>query len=359
MIRVAIIGAGIGAEHLAAYRALPDLYRVTHLVDLDTARATAVLAGDGSVVVSADLAAILGDDAVDLIDVCLPPHLHLEVSVAALQAGKHVVCEKPMVRSLAEADLLASAITATDRVFSPVFQYRFGPATAALDALIAAGLSGKPEVASLETHWDRGAEYYANGWRGTWARESGGAVLGHAIHNHDLICRYFGPVAAVQAALSTRINPIETEDCAAIIMRFENGALATSSVTLGAAGNTSRIRLVFEKLTATSGTAPYAPASIPWTILARDPADQPRIDAILHELPPAISGFEGFFIAISDAVAGRSGAAVTYDDGRAAIALVTAIYQAARSGQTVALPLDPNTPLYAGWLPAMAVSTNR
>jgi len=351
MIRVAIIGAGIGAEHLAAYRALPGHYRVTHLVDLDTVRAAAVLAGDTTITVTDDLAAALTDPAIDLIDVCLPPHLHLEVSVAALQAGKHVVCEKPMVRSLAEADQLADAIAAAPGAFAPVFQYRYGPATDALDALIAAGLTGKPEVASLETHWDRDAAYYANGWRGTWARESGGAVLGHAIHNHDLVCRYFGPVASVQADLATRINPIETEDCAAILMRFENGALATSSVTLGAAGNTSRIRFVFEKLTATSGTAPYAPASIPWTILARDPGDQPRIDAILNELPTAKTGFEGFFFALAVAITDGPGREVTFADGRASIELVTAIYDAARSGRRVALPLGPSAPLYTGWLP--------
>jgi predicted dehydrogenase len=61
-------------------------------------------------------------------------------------------------------------------------------------------------VASLETHWNRGPDYYAVPWRGTWAGEAGGAILGHAIHAHDLLCRYFGPVAQVQAQLATRVN---------------------------------------------------------------------------------------------------------------------------------------------------------
>lgn len=348
MIRVAIIGAGIGAEHLAGYRSLPDRYTVTLLCDRDLARAEALAAGE--VATCADMAEVLADPAIDLVDICLPPHLHAATAIAALDAGKHVVCEKPMTCSLAEARDLGAAVAASDRVFSPVFQYRFGPATAQLDALIAAGLAGPPVTASLETHWDRNADYYATGWRGTWAGEAGGAVLGHAIHSHDLLCRYFGPVASVQAELATRVNPIETDDCAAILLSFENGALATSSVTLGAAGNETRLRLVFRDLTVTSGTAPYAPANGPWRFTARDPARQPEVDAIVARTG-ALSGFAGYLAALAQAIDGEDGAAVRFDDGLRSIELVTAIYAAARSGARVPLPVAADHALFAGWRP--------
>lgn len=350
MIGVAIIGAGIGREHLAGYRALPEHYAVRRLIDLDTARAAEVAGGDG-IAVSAALADALGDPAVDLVDVCLPPHLHVPVTVEALGAGKHVVLEKPVAPSLAECDLLAEAEAASGRRIFPVFQYRYGPGTAALDALVAAGLAGRPQVAALETHWDRGADYYAVPWRGTWAGERGGAVLGHAIHNHDLLCRYFGAPAAVSAQVATRVNPIETEDCAAIAIRFATGALATSSVTLGAAGNTSRLRLVFEHLTATSGTTPYAPAEGSWTFAARDPARQADVEAVLSALPPPRSGFAGYFEAIAEALSGRPGREVTLADGRRSIELVTAVYAAARRSKEVALPLAIGSDFYASWLP--------
>ncbi|WP_375552621.1 Gfo/Idh/MocA family protein [Rhodophyticola porphyridii] len=357
MIRVAIIGAGIGAAHLEGYRALPDLFDVRVLCDLDEARARLV-AGEG-LAIATDFSAIISDDTLDLIDICLPPHLHFEMSAAALRAGKHVVCEKPMVRSLAEADALADVARASGRVFSPVFQYRYGPATAQLDALIAAGLAGKPQVASLETHWNRGAVYYETPWRGTWAGEAGGAVLGHAIHNHDLLGRYFGPVAHLSAQVATRVNSIETDDCAAILMQFENGALATSSVTLGAATDTSRLRLVFETLTATSGTTPYAPAEDIWTFEARAPADQSRTNAVLAAVPEVRSGFAGFFEALAEAIHGRPGREVTGEDGRRSIELVTAIYDAARTGKRISLPLGTNAALYQGWLPAQAAKGNK
>lgn len=351
MIQVAILGAGIGREHLAGYRALPGRFQVTSLCDLDTARALTVLEGDSSVRVSDDMDAALADPKVDLIDICLPPHLHLPVALKALRAGKHVICEKPLVASLKDCDALAEAATLANRHVFPVFQYRYGQGTAALDALIAAGLCGQPQVASLETHWNRGADYYAVPWRGTWAGERGGAVLGHAIHNHDLLCRYFGPLAGVQAQTATRVNPIETEDCAAISMRFANGALATSSVTLGAATDTSRLRLVFEHLTAESGDVPYAPATGQWTYTARDPKNQAAVDEILRSLPRAKPGFVGYFDAVADALAGDASRAVSLADGRASIELVTAVYLAARDAKEVALPLPIGSDFYASWVP--------
>jgi predicted dehydrogenase len=351
MIRVAILGAGIGAEHLTGYRGLPERFEVVALCDRDRARAALVTAGDAAIRLETDIDAVLADAAVDLVDICLPPHLHAPVAVAALEAGKHVVCEKPLARSLAEVAAIGEAAARSGRMVFPVFQYRFGPAFAALDALREAGLVGPPVAASLETHWNRGADYYAIPWRGTWAGESGGAILGHAIHAHDLLCRFFGPVASVQAALATRVNRIETEDCAALIFCFENGALGSSSVTLGAARDETRLRLVFRDLTATSGTVPYAPATGPWRFEARDPARQAEVDAIVTSHADAAPGFAGYLGAVSDRIEGRPSAAVTFEDGRASIELATAIYAASRSGASVDLPLTPGHPLWQGWQP--------
>ena len=77
-------------------------------------------------------------------------------------------------------------------------------------------LAGKPLVASLETHWNRGKDYYSKPWRGTWNGEQGGAILSHSIHIHDLISMIFGSVSSVFAKLTTRVNDIEVEDCAAL-----------------------------------------------------------------------------------------------------------------------------------------------
>lgn len=346
---VAVLGAGIGAEHIDGYLALPWRYRVSHICDLDRARAAHQAARTSATPVE-EIDTVLADQTVDLVDICLPPGLHAPVASAALAAGKHVIVEKPLAGSLAEAQRLAQ--TAQDnncRVF-PVFQYRYGRAFAQLDALVGAGLAGRPEVASLETHWNRDRAYYAAAWRGAWAHELGGAVLSHAIHAHDLLTRYFGPVSDVSAMLDTRINEIETEDCAAIALRMGCGALATSSITLGAADDTSRLRFVFERLTAESDRTPYTPGQAPWRFIARNPTDQPAIDLVVAETPAMLEGFAGFLAAVADDL-DAGNVAVALEDGIAAVELASAIYQSDRTGARVRLPLDPALPICQGLAP--------
>ncbi|MEM9010966.1 MAG: Gfo/Idh/MocA family oxidoreductase [Pseudomonadota bacterium] len=347
---VAILGAGIGAAHAEGYAAHPEHFQVAAICDLDRDRAEALAATLPGAVAVTDLSPLIDDPAIDLIDICLPPHLHVPTALAALDAGKQVVCEKPLALALSDIDRLERA-EGQGRLY-PVFQYRYGIGMAGIEAVVAAGLAGAPLVASLETHWARDAVYYAVPWRGTWAGEGGGAVLGHAIHIHDLISRLFGPIAEVAALTATRANPIEVEDCAALSLRFASGALGSSSVTLGAADDTSRLRLVFEHVTVESGQTPYAPAATPWRITARDPGRQEAVDEVLAVLTEPPPGFAGYLAALADTLAGRPSDFPTLTDGRRSIELVTAIYDAASSGRTVALPLTPAHPLYAGWRPA-------
>lgn len=354
--KVAIIGAGIGEQHLAAYRNLPKCFSVAILCDIDLERAKAVAGGDSTISLETDFQSVLDNPEIDLIDICLPPHLHFETSMAALESGKHVVCEKPLVNSLRDADLLAKQAEKCGRFLFPVFQYRYGKATAQLRALINAGLAGKPLVASIETHWNRQEDYYAIPWRGTWAGEQGGAVLGHAIHNHDLLCAFFGPIKRLSAFATTRVNDIEVEDCAAISFEMANGALASSSITLGAAQDTTRLRFVFDNLTAESGSLPYAPAEDEWQFTARGSVSQSQIDACLASVPEVPAGFTGFLAALANRLngsgeGGESGAEVTVEDGRRSLELVSAIYHAVRTSSVVELPLDSDSPLYDGWTP--------
>lgn len=348
MIRVAILGAGIGAEHLTGYRVHADAFQIATICDLDQKRAQAIAQG---IPVTGDLDAVLRDKAIDLVDICLPPHLHVPVTLQALAAGKHVICEKPLAASLREVDQLEQTTRQSGLHVFPVFQYRFGAGLAGLRALQKAGLTGRAIAASLETHWHRDAAYYAVPWRGTWDGEQGGAIIGHAIHIHDLMCCVLGPVRAVQGQLATRVNRIETEDTAALAFEMESGALVTSSVTLGAAEDQSRLRFMFEHLTAESGTAPYAPGDQGWQFHARGAADQKAIDAATGAHKAGQAGFSGYLAQIARALNGQPHDAVTLIDGRRSIELITAIYAAARSGHRVALPLEPDHPLYAGWKP--------
>lgn len=350
MITVAIIGAGIGREHLDGYLTLPGQFRVKTLCDIDESRAREVIASN-DILSATDFQQVLADNEIDLVDICLPPHMHLQSVLDVLDAGKHVVCEKPLVTSLEEVDQIIAASQSANKQVFPVFQYRYGLAMAQLHALIDAGLAGSAYSASLETHWSRDEEYYAVPWRGTWDGERGGAVLGHAIHNHDLLTTIFGPIAQLSAFTTTRVNDIEVEDCAAISFQMLNGAVATSSITLGASADTSRLRFCFEKLTAQSGSAPYSPMTDCWTFSARNPEMQAEVDAVIATVSDVKSGFAGFFEAIGDALSGVSRREVTLDAGRRSIELVSAIYQSSHSGEIATLPLDKNSTSYKSWIP--------
>lgn len=350
-LRVGIVGAGIGAEHFQAYLALSDRFEVRYMCDLDDARAAQAVSGRKAVTITRNLDQILADPEIDLVDICLPPHLHLSACSAALQAGKDVICEKPLVASLAEADQLADMMQQTGRQVFPVFQYRYGAGAAKLQKLMAAGLAGTPLVGSLETHWHRDEAYYAVDWRGSWAGERGGAILGHAIHIHDWLSFAFGEIDSVFAYLATRVNEIEVEDCASLSIRMRSGALITSSVTLGAATDTSRLRFCFSGLTAESGLEPYKLADSDWQFIARAPQRQAEIESVLADLTPPLSGFQGLFAAIYDHLVSGQGDIVSFADGRRSIEFVTAVYRSARDGSQIHLPLNEDDPLYHSWLP--------
>src|SRR6202011_4939438 len=161
------------------------------------------------------------------------PALHLAQILAALSAGKEVVCEKPIVGSLAEIDrVIAAERQAAGRVM-PIFQYRFGNGLQKAKRIIDMGVAGKPYSRTVETAWKRTTEYYQTPWRGRWETELGGVLLTHAIHSHDLMTYLMGPVASVFARTATRCNPFAGEDCAVASLVMESGALASLAATLG------------------------------------------------------------------------------------------------------------------------------
>ena len=109
----------------------------------------------------------------------------------------------------------------------PILQYRFGRGIQKLRLLVDAGITGRPYVANVDVAWRRGADYYAVPWRGTWEGELGGVLTSHALHALDMTMFILGQPVAVWARTTTLVNDVETEDCAAITLRWADGSLAT------------------------------------------------------------------------------------------------------------------------------------
>lgn len=349
---VAVIGLGIGAEHLKAYAALPDLFAVRALCDLDPVRLVGTADAHGVERRLTSVKELLALDGIDLIDICTPPNTHFDLISQALASGRHAICEKPLVGSLRDVDRLAELEARSGRHILPIFQYRFGNGLQQLKQLVDQGLAGPAYLTTIETSWKRGPDYYAVPWRGKWATEMGGVCLTQAIHAHDMLSYINGPLARVYARLTTRVNAIEVEDCAAISVEMADGSLATLSATLGSAEQISRLRFVFRNLTAESNLDPYRPSRAPWRFIGADAAAQARIDDALAGFSPGREFFEGQFALIHAALNGHGPVPVGLDDARASLELITAIYHSARSGEAVALPIGPRHPLYGGWLPA-------
>jgi predicted dehydrogenase len=348
--RVAIIGAGIGGKHVDGYLANPDAFEVAVVCDIDTARARPLAERSGAAV-SASFEEVLARGDIDIIDICLPPYMHFEAISRALDAGRHVICEKPFVASLDQVEQVRRAAQRAGRQVMPIYQYRYGNGIARLQHLLRHDVAGRPFVAAAETHWHRAPAYYEVPWRGRKATELGGALIGHAIHTHDLLTTVLGPVRRVFAMAAVMVNPVETDDCAAICMEMQSGALVTSSITLGGAPEEiTRLRFCFENLTAENdGMPPYQPAEGTWRYLPRGAPGQAAIDQALQDFTPRKESFAGLFEALDDALQAGTSWPITLDDAARSLELVSAIYQSNATGRPVDLPLPQDDPARAGW----------
>ncbi|WP_123408263.1 Gfo/Idh/MocA family protein [Pseudomonas frederiksbergensis] len=123
-----------------------------------------------------DFNALLEAQDIDIIDICTPPHVHRDLIEKGLASVLHVICEKPLMGSLADIDAIAVAEQKSKSQLFPIFQYRFGHGLQKLKHLQAKGFAHTPFVATIETSWRRNADYYAVDWRGKWATELGGVL---------------------------------------------------------------------------------------------------------------------------------------------------------------------------------------
>ena len=347
---VGVVGCGIGRNHIAqGYCLHPDKFRVQAVCDIDEARLASV-ANEFSIPRRTRLVDdLLGMNDIDIVDICTPAALHFEQILAALSAGKEVVCEKPLVGSHAEIDqVIAAEKSAPGRVM-PIFQYRFADGVQKAKRIIDLGIAGKPYLATVETAWKRTPKYYATPWRGRWATERGGVLLMHAIHSHDLMTWLVGPVASVFARTATRVNSIEVEDCAVASLTMRSGALASLAATLGSQREISRLRFCFEHMTLQSSLAPYSPGDDPWEITAATPEVDQRITEALADYQPVRPRYEGQFGAYHAALMSGTELPVTLADARISLELITALYHSAATCAEVTLPIERDHPSYGGW----------
>jgi predicted dehydrogenase len=227
-VRLAIIGSGnIAATHAAAI-ALVSQARLVAICSRNREKA-AGLAGPAKAVVFDSVDELLAGNIVDAVLIATPSGAHAESVLPVLEAGKHVLCEKPLEISSERIGIMVAEAESRRLILAGFFPLRCGAGAQAIRHALEAGRFGKLTLLSARIKWWRGQEYYsASSWRGSWSLDGGGALMNQGIHAVDLLQWLGGTIVEASAYAGTLAHPgIEVEDTLASCFRFANGALGT------------------------------------------------------------------------------------------------------------------------------------
>jgi len=303
----------------------------------------------------ASLDELLADPRIQAVAVATPSGAHMEPAVAAARAGKHVIVEKPLEVTLRRCDRIIEACAEAGVKLATFFPSRFHAGAALLRKAVDQRRFGKLTLGSAYVKWFRSQAYYDSGaWRGTWALDGGGALMNQAIHSVDLLTWLMGPVAEIQARAATLAHErIEVEDVATAALRFANGALGSIEATTAAyPGYLKRI-----ELHGSEGSATLEEEAIAKWDFARPRASDAPIKASLAERQgggggasdPRSIGHGAHAKQLADFVAAIKQdrpPAIDGREGRRSVEIILGIYESARTGKCVKLPLarDPVRP---------------
>lgn len=350
MINVAIIGGrAISPAHIRAYQEFPERCNIVALCDIYPEKARdRAKEFNLNVDIYEDYKQMSVRPDIDLVSVCTPPYTHAEISINFLNAGKHVICEKPMASSLAECDAMNEAASSSGKILSIIAQNRFTSPMMKLKHILETKLMGSIVHTQVDSFWWRGYSYYDLWWRGTWEKEGGGPTLNHAVHHIDILRWMMGMPSEITAVMSNVCHDnSEVEDISIAIGRYDNGALA--QITSSVIHHGEEQQLIFQ--------GEKARVSVPWKVkasIAKEngfPEENKELERELEEIyqkQPDLK-YEGHTGQIEDvlsAVEGKKEVLVDGKEGRETLELITAIYQSASTGRTVKLPLTEKSPFY-------------
>lgn len=368
--RVLIIGGGgVARHHVAGFRRVGA--RIAGLADTSESRAKAFMAAnnlDGEAAFWPDYRDALARGNCDIVSICTPPYLHCAQTIDCLNAGAHVLLEKPMALSLAECDAMIAAAEHAGRLLSVVAQNRYKTETVRVRELIASGKCGRVLFAQALSAWWRGDEYYSASWHGKRETEGGGCTLNLAVHQIDLLLWMAGKPGEITAFMSNvNHRQAEVEDLSLAVLRFADGPAAggLGHILASTIHHGEGQQLLFQTEQAgfslpASGTAPgLAPLGVcrtrakPGGGPQDDPAAAAEIISLLDAIPPLeAETFDGQIADFVRCVEAHSAAAAPLlpdgGSGRAAIEVVTGIYKSAAARAPVTLPIAADDPWYAG-----------
>jgi UDP-N-acetyl-2-amino-2-deoxyglucuronate dehydrogenase len=337
--QIALVGCGrISKNHFEAIRAVDGLM-LSAVCDVEADRAREAGEREG-VPWFTSYEEMLRTTASDIVTISTPSGLHSAQGVMAARVGRHVVTEKPMSISLAQADELVKTCDDAGVQLFVVKQNRLNPPIQLLRRAIEKGRFGRIYLANVTVRWQRPQEYYDSApWRGTWEFD-GGAIMNQASHYVDLMQWLVGPVESVMAKTATQARRIEAEDSGVAIVRFRSGALGVIEVNVLTYPKNyeGSIAIMGEKGTVKIGGTAVNKVEH-WAFADYDDDDKSIEGA--NTSPPNVYGFghAGYYRNVLAVLRGLAKPETDGRAGRKSLELILGIYESAKTGREVPIPL--------------------
>ena len=285
-----------------------------------------------------DIAEMIRQVDLDVIVICSASGYHLQPTLVAAKAGKHVICEKPLEITLERADQMIKACEDAGVKLACIFQSRFKPDYVRILEAVSSDKLGRLVLGNAYIKWFRTQEYYdSRPWRGTHKGDGGAALINQSIHTIDLLQSLMGPAKSVIGKTRTITHKIEGEDLGLAILQFENGAMGTiEGSTSIYPGYPERVEvhgekggIVYEGGKITVWNVPGEEGKyVAGEIIESGSSDPLAIDYAWHKLQ-----IEDFIEAIED----DREPIVNGQEGRKALAIIRAIYESNKKGKEVAV----------------------
>jgi len=359
-LRTAVVGVGkVTDMHV---RALVNLKESQFTAVCGRSREkTETYASQYKVKAYTDVDEMVSREKIDVVIICTPHPNHREPAIAALEAGAHVLVEKPLASSLEDCDAMIEASKRFGKQIGVVCQRRWYLPAMRVKRAIDNGKIGEPVFGTINMlGWRDKAYYDSDPWRGTWKGEGGGVLVNQAPHQLDMLQWFMGEIDELYGQWSNLNHPyIEVEDTANAILTFKNGAVANIIVSNSQKPGIYGKVHVHGKNGAsvgvqTDGGAMFVagmssilepPVNDLWTVPGEESMLQQWVkedSEFFNHLPNQMDYFherniEDFLQALLE---GRK-PLITGEDGRVTVEIFTAIYRSTRDGKPVKWPLKP------------------
>jgi len=292
--------------------------------------------------------ALFASGKIDAVLIATPHFSHTTLGIAALQAGLHVLVEKPVSVHKADSEKLIAAHTDPKQVFAAMFNQRTDPYYLKIREMVRDGTLGPVRRVSWTiTNWFRSAAYYASGsWRATWAGEGGGILLNQCPHNLDLYSWLFGQPDRVRAFCRFgQYHAIEVEDDVTAYFEYDNGTTATFIATTGEAPGTNRLEVAAEngRLVLESDKLVFTRNEIPTSEFNRTTKDlfsAPKTTQEIFTFPDHGDQHVGIMRNFAEAISAGKPLIAPAAEGLLSVELANAMLQSTWEDRRVDLPLD-------------------